>query len=278
MPLPGQSSLIFLNEYDSVALEINYHCTMFAFSVVIVCRNEEAIIGKTLQALQSFAPDVVVYDNGSTDNTIEIVKSFPVNLVQGAWEGFGKTKNKANACAKHDWILSLDADEIPDEELKQFISGLNNPDERTVFNIRFKNFFGEKWIRYGEWGGDKHIRLFNRRQVGWNEAEVHEQLIFPEEVKKEKLSGRILHYTVRNKEEYKTKMKNYAQLNAEKYFRQGKRGSWWKQWLSPVFSFIQNYILRAGFLDGGAGLTCAYITACYTFLKYKKLHALTDKG
>ena len=91
---------------------------MFQFSVVIVCKNEELIIGKTLQDLQSFAPDIVVYDNGSTDKTVEIVKSFAVNLIQGSWEGFGKTKNKANRFAKHDWILHLDADEIPDEELK----------------------------------------------------------------------------------------------------------------------------------------------------------------
>ena len=80
---------------------------MFQFSVVIVCKNEEAIIGKTLQALQDF-PDVVVYDNGSTDKTIEIVRSFSVNLVQGNWEGFGKTKNKANFhhCGGYVHVLS----------------------------------------------------------------------------------------------------------------------------------------------------------------------------
>jgi glycosyltransferase involved in cell wall biosynthesis len=70
------------------------------FSVVIVCKNEAAIIGKTLAALQGFAPDVVVYDNGSNDATIETVKQYPVNLVQGSWEGFGKTKNTANSYAK----------------------------------------------------------------------------------------------------------------------------------------------------------------------------------
>ena len=179
---------------------------MFQFSVVIACNNEEDIIGKTLQSLQDFAPDIVIYDNGSTDNTIEIVKTYPVNLIQGPWEGFGKTKNKANGFAKYDWILGLDADEIPDEEMKEVLSNLSGLDETTVCKFRFKNFLGNQWIRYGEWGNDKHIRLFNRKNVKWNEAEVHEQLIFPAEVRVKELKGNILHYTMKDETDYKTKM------------------------------------------------------------------------
>jgi glycosyltransferase involved in cell wall biosynthesis len=251
---------------------------MFQFSVVIICKNEEAIIDKTLQSLQGFAPDIVVYDNGSADNTIEIAKTFPVNLIQGPWEGFGKTKNIAISFAKHDWILGLDADEIPDEEMKAIISNLSGADETTVYKFPFKNFLGDKWIRYGEWGNDKHIRLFNRNQVKWNEAKVHEQLILPSGVKTNELKGFVLHYTMKDETDYKTKMENYARLNAEKYFRQGKRSSVLKQWMSPAFSFVQNYIFKLGFLDGKAGLTCARMTAGYTFLKYKKLKEMTDKS
>ena len=248
---------------------------MFQFSVVIVCKNEDTIIGKTLNVLKTFVPDIVVYDNGSTDRTIEIVKTFPVNLIQGSWEGFGKTKNKASRFAKHDWILSLDADEIPDNELINALSNLSPASEKSVFNIKFKNFLGDTWIRYGEWGFDKHIRLFNRKQVNWNEAEVHEQLVFPADVVYEKINGHVLHYTMRHDNDYKTKIIQYAALSAEKYFRQGKKTAWWKQWLSPAFSFIQNYIFKLGFLDGKNGLTCAKMTTHYTFLKYKKLRELS---
>ena len=247
---------------------------MFRFSVVIICKNEEAIIGKTLQGLQGFT-DVVVYDNGSADKTIEIARSFPATLIQGKWEGFGRTKNKANSFAKNDWILSLDADEIPDEELKKELQDLTVNNEKTVYEVRFKNFLADKWIRYGEWGFDKHIRLFNRKQVSWNDAEVHERLLFPKDVIIKQLKGHVLHYTMKNEEVYKNKMKNYASLNAEKYFREGKQVFGLKQWLSPVFSFLQNYIFKLGFLDGKAGLTCASMTARYTFWKYRKLKELS---
>ena len=66
-------------------------------------------------------------------------------------------------------------------------------------------------------------------------------------------------------------MKCYALLNAEKYFRQGKRPGILKPVLSPIFSFIKNFFFKLGFLDGGTGFQCARINAQYTFLKYKKL-------
>ena len=250
---------------------------MFQFSIVIVCKNEEAVIDKTLQALHGFE-DVIIYDNGSTDKTLEIVKSFPVNLIQGNWEGFGKTKNKANSFAKYDWILSLDADEILDAELKNELLNLTEENEKAVYKIRFKNFLGDQWIRFGEWGYDKHIRLFNRKQVSWDSAEVHEQLVFPHDVVIKQLNGHLLHYTMKNEEDYKTKMTNYALLNAEKYFRQGKKPFWLQQWLAPAFSFIQNYIFKLGFLDGKAGLTCASMTARYTFWKYRRLKELSQES
>jgi glycosyltransferase involved in cell wall biosynthesis len=244
------------------------------FSVVIVCKNEAAIIGKTLTALQNFAPDIVVYDNGSTDATIETLKQYPVNLVQGSWEGFGKTKNTANSYAKYDWILSLDADEIPDDLLKQSLQKLLPENEQQVFEIKFKNFFGTQWLRYGEWGRDKHIRLFNKKHVGWNEAPVHEQLVFPEDVIVQKLEGAVLHYTAENLKEYEAKLMKYAVLNGEKYFLQGKKTNFLKKYISAAFHFIQNYFFRMGFLDGVAGFKCAAMMERYTFKKYEALERM----
>lgn len=247
---------------------------MQRLSVVIACKNEAAVIGETIQSFAGLTDDILIYDNGSTDGTQNIVRSIGIKLAEGSWEGFGKTKNKANALAKYDWILSLDADEAIDDELKKNLLALRLGDEKTVYTIRFKNYLGNKWLRFGEWGDDKHIRLFNRRKVNWNDAAVHESLVFPPDVKKEMLQGFVLHKTASSAIEYKAKMKNYAVLNAEKYFRQGKNAGLLKIVFSPVFSFIMNYFFKFGFLDGIAGFQCAWINASYTFLKYKELKQL----
>lgn len=247
---------------------------MQTVSVVIICKNEADIIGRTLQSLQGLTDDVVVYDNGSTDNTIEIIKQFNGHLHQGSWDGFGKTKNKATALAKYDWILSLDADEAIDEELKQSLLSLQLNDAKTVYEIKYKNFLGEKYLKYGEWGNDKHIRLFNRKNVSWDNASVHERLIIPAEATVNKLSGYVLHRTMKDINDYALKMVNYAMLNAEKYHRRGKQASWLTIRLAPGFAFFKYYFLKLGFLDGHAGYTCARMTAYYTFLKYARLKEL----
>src|SRR5689334_1542300 len=89
------------------------------FSIVIVCRNEAGNIGKVLESIRGLTDDILVYDNGSSDETIPIIKSFGVRLYEGEWLGFGTTKRKAVGMAKHDWVLCLDADESPDAVLQQ---------------------------------------------------------------------------------------------------------------------------------------------------------------
>ncbi len=247
---------------------------MQSLSVVIVCKNESAIIGKTLQSLQGLTDDIIVYDNGSTDNTVEIARRFPVTVQEGPWEGFGKTKNTAIGLATYDWILSLDADESIDDELKNTLLASSFTNDSMVYEINFKNFFGDKWLKYGEWGNDKHIRLFNRKKVSWNEVPVHEVLVLPEGTEVGKLKGSILHYTATDPEKYKSKLFKYAELNAVKYFEQGKKAGAFKKYAAAFFSFVQNYIFRAGFLDGKAGYLCAKMSAGYTFLKYAKLREL----
>jgi len=247
-------------------------------SVVIITKNEAHIIANTLQSLGAVSNDIVVVDSGSTDETVQICKQFNASVIETNWGGYGVNKNKGIAAAKNDWILSLDADESIDAELQRSLVQLTSPGENEVFNLRYKNFFCNKWIRFGEWGFDTHVRLFNRKKVRWNDAGVHEELIFPDPVKVTRLKGNILHYTVSNPQEYADKTNNYAMMNAKKYFAAGKRSNFFKQYLSPAFAFLQHYIFRLGFLDGREGFIIAKTTARYTFLKYKYLNQMNNKA
>ena len=247
---------------------------MQSLSVVIVCKNEAAIISRTLESLQGLTDDIIVYDNGSTDKTVEISRQSGAVVHQGPWEGFGKTKRTATGLAKYDWVLSLDADEAIDDELKHALLGLKLDDEKKVYEFRFRNFMGNKCLRYGEWGDDKHVRLFHRGVVKWDDAPVHEELVIPPKSIVSRLPGNILHRTVNNMNEYAFKMAHYAMLNAAKYHQQGKKSSWFRIRLAPGFTFLKYYIFKLGFLDGEAGYISARMTAYYTFLKYIRLREL----
>ncbi len=249
---------------------------MQSLSVVIICRNEAGIIGRTLDSLAGLSDDIIVYDSGSTDGTKDIVKSKHAKLVEGEWKGYGTTKRIATGYAKYDWILSLDADESISVELKKELLSLDlaNDNINNVYALRFLNYLGNKPLRFGEWGGDRHTRLFNRKTVNWDDAPVHERLNIPPGADVKVLKGFVLHFTARSLDQYAEKLESYASLNAEKYHKQGKASSWFLRTFSPPFSFIKNYIFRFGFLDGREGYQCARMTARYTFLKYAKLRQL----
>ncbi|TMI96322.1 MAG: glycosyltransferase family 2 protein [Bacteroidetes bacterium] len=253
-------------------------CSMQKLSVVIVCKNGAKVIGETIKSFSGLTDDILIYDNGSTDGTKDIVRQSNARLVEGSWEGFGKTKNKANALARYDWIFSLDSDEAIDEELKENLLQEELADETKVFEFKFKNFLGDKWLRYGEWGDDKHIRLFNRMKIKWNDADVHESLLLPTDVEVISVPGYVLHKTAPDIATYEIKMESYAALNAEKYFKQQKGAGSFKMFFSAALSFIKNYFFKLGFLDGATGYHCARINARYTFLKYKKLNELWSKS
>ena len=243
-------------------------------SAVIITKNEAHIIGKTLQSLQGITDDIIIVDSGSTDNTLDVCRQFNTTIIEPGWNGYGLNKNKGITAAKHDWILNLDADEVIDETARQSLLALLLMNNNEVFEFQYKNFFLNKWIKHGEWGTDKHIRLFNRTVIKWNEAAVHENLTINADTKITLLNGHILHYTVQSLAEYEQKTINYAKLNAQKYFEQGKKRNPVKQYISPVFSFLQNYLFRLGFLDGAAGFQIAKTTARYTFLKYAYLNEM----
>jgi hypothetical protein len=143
-----------------------------------------------------------------------------------------------------------------------------------VYNMRYKNFFDTKEIKFGEWGNDSHIRMANRKKVKIDQEIVHEKLFLQPGLRIKTLDGYIKHYTVNNSIDYARKAMEYASLSADKYFKHGKHASVIKIYISPLFAFVQNYFFKMGLRDGWKGFVCASMTAWYTFMKYTKLKEL----
>ncbi|HTI58387.1 glycosyltransferase family 2 protein [Mucilaginibacter sp.] len=251
---------------------------MTPISVVIITKNEADSIARCIKACRLISDDIIVVDNESTDGTASIAFRKGCYVYHEDWDGYGANKNKGIYYAKHDWILSIDADEMPDEELIRDLRNLTLHNREVVYDIAFKSYYGKKPIRFGAWGRDHHIRLFNRQLVRWNEPPVHESLILSPVIKVKKLKGHIHHFSVKDNQECSDKTVHYAKLSAEKYFLFGERGSLVKLYLAPAFHFFKNYIIFLGFLDGREGWQIARSIARHTFLKYRLLQKLTKSS
>jgi len=244
---------------------------MLPVSVVIIAKDESTVIEQCISKAKLITDDIVVVDNKSTDATPQIAIKAGCRVYYSNWSNYGSNKNKGIGLAKYDWILSFDADEIPDIELILSLHDLALDDPAVVYDIKYQSYFGNKRIKHGRWGRDHHVRLFNRQLIRWSEPKVHEKLVLPKNIRIEKLQGYLHHYSVADASECMTKAENYARLSAENYFDSGKRSSFGSLYLSPLFAFIIDYIFFLGFLDGKEGLVIAKSIYKNKWLKYHHL-------
>lgn len=250
---------------------------MIKLSVVIITYNEERNIGRCLGSVSKVADDIVVVDSFSTDKTESICKNHSVNFIQKTWEGYSATKNFANAQAKNDWVLSLDADEALSEELvKSIVDWKNTEKENPVKFNRLTNYCG-KWVKHGGWYPDTKTRIFNRTSTKW-QGEIHEELIFTDKNEILHLNGDCYHYSYYTKEEHLKQADKFTTIAARDLFSKNRSTSIFQIYLSPVVKFLRDYIFNLGFLDGKTGYNVARISASSTFMKYKKLHDLNLKN
>ena len=240
-------------------------------SVVIITRNASSTLAATLDVLCEFE-EVVIYDNGSIDETLSIAACYPnVSLYQGEFFGFGLTKRHAVSLAKNDWILSLDADEKPSEQLiatlRQWIVSARS---RDIGNVRRENSMLGRPVRHSGWGNDWLVRLFNRRDYNFNDAMVHESVETDYKANVIQLPGCIEHAAVTDLSQFLEKINRYSTLRSNS----GKLNKYspWLILLKSIFAFIRTYFFQLGVLDGWRGLVIAVANANGVFWKYIKLY------
>lgn len=238
-------------------------------SVVIITKNAAHVLRETLASTIGF-DEVVIYDNGSEDDTLDIVREFAnTSLHQGEFMGFGPTKNHAVGLAKNDWVFSLDADEVVSEELLEYLSDWQPQSDKVAGIVRRDNYFlGEK-VDKGGWGSDWLVRIFNRQVHRFNDNAVHEKVQLREDTLKLTIPHEIRHKAVNALSDFLQKIDHYTEIHAEssdKTFHPAViflRASW---------AFFRSYVLQGGFLAGWRGLVIAWNESNGTFYKYMKVY------
>ncbi|MGE0670374.1 MAG: glycosyltransferase family 2 protein [Parachlamydiales bacterium] len=245
-------------------------------SITILAKNCGQTLRPTLESVKGFS-EVILLDTGSTDSTLEIAKEFPnVKVVEGTFIGFGPTHNLASSQASHDWILSIDSDEVLSQELIDEIQQLKL-DKDQVYSLNRKNFFNKKWIRWcGGWHPDRVVRLYHRQTTHFTDAQVHEKIV-ASHLQVVELDSPLLHTPYRNMGDFLSKMQTYSTLFAEQN-RQKKSSSVWKAILHGWQAFIKSYFFKRGFLGGKEGFIISIYNGHTAFYKYLKLMEANEKN
>ncbi len=240
-----------------------------SLSVVIIALNEEVNLARTLASV-AWADEIVVLDSGSTDRTREVAESYRARFFVEPWKGFAAHKNSALAKATGDWILSLDADEEVEPALAEEIRTVLGANPSVAgFWVPRKNFFLGRWIKHGGFYPDSKLRLFRHSAGQFEDRPVHEDLRLDGATAS--LKGNLLHHAYPTLDSYIEHMNRYSSLGAEMAVAKRPRGfSLIDIVLRPKLTFLYNYILRLGFLDGREGLLLHAYHATYVSWKYAK--------
>lgn len=237
---------------------------MPGITATIITFNEEDRIAAAIASL-SCCDEVLVVDSGSTDRTREIVAASGARVITRSWEGYSKQKNFAAEEARHDWILSIDADEQVSMELADEIAQWKkaSPDGIPALSMPRRAFYMGRWIHHSGWYPDRKVRLYDRRRARWEGDFVHESMKVDGPVRA--FRGDLLHFPFRDWEDHAARVERYTELAAQAARSSGRRGSVLKLVLAPPLTFMKSFFLHAGFLDGWRGLAIAYMGARYVF-------------
>ena len=151
-------------------------------SVCLIVKDEEEMLGACLESVADIADEVVVYDTGSTDRTIEIALASGAKVIEGYWDNdFARARNAALEHASGRWVLTLDADEIfqcDPQSLGPLLRSTGS--EVEAFLVPIENLEGVGSV------GMTHMsaRLARRTSAVWRYS-LHEQLVSVEDPTRE---------------------------------------------------------------------------------------------
>lgn len=240
-------------------------------SVVIIALNEEKNIGRCLESVKAVADDILVVDSYSTDRTREIAIANGARFIQHTFHSHIDQKNWAVTQARYPYILSVDADEALSEALRESILEIKMDWRCDGYSFnRCTNYCGT-WIRHTTWYPSRKLRLWDSRKGSWGGINPHDKYILEEGATVQRLRGDLLHYSYYSVEEHRLQLERFANIQAIALREKGRRTTLMGAITHTTWRFINDFLLRLGFLHGSKGFTISRLGAREVWLKYDRL-------
>jgi len=171
---------------------------------------------------------------------------------------FASQRNFGLQKAKGDCVLFVDDDEYVGTELALEIKETIRRKQYSGYFIRRQDVVYRQPLLHGETGNLKLLRLA-RRKSGTFVRPVHE--FWKVRGRVGELSSPLYHIKDQFVSEFISRLDRYGRIDSKILELEGKPFSWFRLLVYPMAKFKLNYYLRAGFLDGLAGLFLAYLMA-----------------
>jgi hypothetical protein len=246
---------------------------------VILTKNEEHHVAECLNSL-AWTDEQVVFDDFSTDHTIEIAEALGARVVQHPLENFAAQRDAALAAVDAEWILFVDADEraTPElaEEVRRVIDSAGEPASAGWWIPRHNYMIGHR-MRGGGWYPDYQMRLLRQGKAHYDPGHpVHEIVILDGEAGY--LKNVLVHYNYDTVAQFRHKMGRYTRFEAQILHAQGVQVKPWTYASMPIREFYRRFFSLRGYRDHVYGLLFCGLMSWYTLLTYLRLRRLRIEG
>lgn len=238
-------------------------------SATVITKNEANNIERCLNSLIGVADEIVVVDSGSTDATVDICRRYGCKITQRAFTGYGSQRQYAVSLANGSYILSIDADEVLSEELRDSIIALKEKGfSHRMYRFRIVNYLCGRPMHRSGMEPYCETRLFDRRYANWNLSDVGERLIYPGGVNPEMLGGDMYHYRCDRIEEYERKELRNAEIRGRVMAAAGIDAPAPMRWLRAAAAYLGCQLRDGAVFEGRLGRRISATRFRATYVAY----------
>jgi len=239
-------------------------------SVVILTKDSQEIIKDCLESVR-FADDIVIVDDRSSDNTMDICRGYTDRIFVDSAKGFADKRNFGAEKAAGDWILQIDSDERVTAGLADAITrAINSGKDYAGYKFRRKNYFLGHFMRHGGWY-HYSANLYRRGRARY-EGLVHERLVL--DGPQGKLEEATEHYPFNGIAQFIERQNRYTSLEARDMLNEkgvvSEKAVMYNLTWKPVKLFLKFYLKKQGFREGMTGFIFSALFAYVHFMKWAK--------
>lgn len=228
-------------------------------TATIIAHNEGRRIARCLESIRWVDEILVVVDERTTDDTAAVARRYTDHVHVRPFEGFSAQRQWADQQASGEWIFSVDCDEVVPKALADEIRRELEAPRFKAYRIPHLDYMFGRWIQYGGWYPQFHLRLYRRDAARW-ERTVHEKIDL--EGPFGTFRTPILHFSHTRVENWVNKMALYTSLEAQALHESGKRPGLVRTVLEPPLWVGYKFLWQQGWRDGIHGLALALLVGC----------------
>ena len=255
---------------------------MSKLAAVIITKNEEKRIRSCLDSLSSFVDEIVIVDDLSTDNTVNICRTYQAKILTNSSGGnFDHQRNLGIEAANSEWVIQMDADEVvPQATAKKIKQTLVNPEDFAAFSLRRKNFFFGHPLETEVFFDKAMVKLLKKGTARYTGRSVHETLEIDGKIGK--IEGEVFHYPYSSISEVLTKVNFYTEVIAKNFVEDSESISFKEVKYQLTFKSLKRfwklYLRKRGYREGMYGFIWCILKVIIPQIKWLKIWEIAVKA